>query len=128
MLNSMSKRTDNLETLHIALELLRRIPRGSKISAPELRQQLEQAGLVRDLRTIQRQLELLSQHFGIERDEGVGAENALGRIFADEAGGRAGACDVARDAQPSASQFDKVHERLLLPGAQQDRTTHRCPA
>ena len=40
MLNSMSKRTDNLETLHIALELLRRIPRGSKISAPELRQQL----------------------------------------------------------------------------------------
>jgi predicted DNA-binding transcriptional regulator YafY len=69
MLNSMSKRTDNLETLHIALELLRRIPRGSKISAPELRQQLEQAGLVRDLRTIQRQLELLSQHFGIERDD-----------------------------------------------------------
>ena len=65
----MSKRPDNLETLHIALELLRRIPRGSKISAKELRQQLEQAGLVRDLRTIQRQLEFLSQHFGIESDD-----------------------------------------------------------
>lgn len=65
----MSKRPDNLETLHIALELLRRIPRGSKISAPELREQLQQAGLARDLRTIQRQLEMLTKHFGIERDD-----------------------------------------------------------
>ena len=65
----MRKRPDNLETLHIALELLRRIPRGSKVSAPELHEQLNQAGLARDLRTIQRQLEMLTQHFDIERDD-----------------------------------------------------------
>ena len=65
----MPKRPDNLETLHIALELLRRIPRGAKVSAPELHAQLNQAGLARDLRTIQRQLEMLTQHFDIERDD-----------------------------------------------------------
>jgi predicted DNA-binding transcriptional regulator YafY len=65
----MTKRPDNLATLHIALELLRRIPRGSKISAPELHDQLNQVGLARDLRTIQRQLDMLTQHFDIERDD-----------------------------------------------------------
>jgi predicted DNA-binding transcriptional regulator YafY len=65
----MPKRPDSLETLHIALELLRRIPRGSKVSAPELHAQLKQAGLARDLRTIQRQLDMLTRHFDIERDD-----------------------------------------------------------
>jgi len=65
----MPKRPDTLETVHIALELLRRIPRGRKISAPELHAQLNEAGLARDLRTIQRQLEMLSEHFDIERDD-----------------------------------------------------------
>lgn len=65
----MAKRPDTLETLHIALELLRRIPRGQKISANELHAQLNQAGLARDLRTIQRQLQMLTQHFDIERDD-----------------------------------------------------------
>lgn len=65
----MSKRPDTLETVHIVLELLRRIPRSSKITAPELQAQLNEAGLARDLRTIQRQLEMLTQHFDIERDD-----------------------------------------------------------
>jgi predicted DNA-binding transcriptional regulator YafY len=65
----MSKRPDTLETIHVALELLRRIPRGRKISAPELHAQLNEAGLARDLRTIQRQLEMLTEHFDIERDD-----------------------------------------------------------
>lgn len=65
----MSKRSDTIETVLLALELLRRIPRGRKISAPELHEQLNNAGHARDLRTIQRQLELLSEHFEIERDE-----------------------------------------------------------
>lgn len=65
----MPKRPDSLETVHIALELLRRIPRGSKISAPELHEQLQQAGLARDLRTIQRQLDMLAKNFEIERDD-----------------------------------------------------------
>lgn len=65
----MAKRSDTKETVLLALELLRRIPRNSKISAPELHQQLSSTGLARDLRTIQRQLEMLSEHFEIERDE-----------------------------------------------------------
>lgn len=65
----MPKRPENLETLLLALELLRRIPRRGKVSAPELHQQLEAAGMRRDLRTIQRQLEVLSEHFDIDRDD-----------------------------------------------------------
>jgi predicted DNA-binding transcriptional regulator YafY len=65
----MAKRSDTKETVLLALELLRRIPRNSKISAPELHKQLSTTGVARDLRTIQRQLEMLSEHFEIERDE-----------------------------------------------------------
>ncbi len=52
----------------MALELMRRIPRHAKISAPELQKQLSSAGIKRELRTIQRQLDMLSQRFDIERD------------------------------------------------------------
>jgi hypothetical protein len=65
----MAKRPDTLETVKLALELLRRIPRNRKISASELREQLANTGFARDLRTIQRQLEILSEHFDIERDD-----------------------------------------------------------
>ena len=65
----MAKRPETLETVLLALELLRRIPRTRKISASELHEQLTGAGLERDLRTIQRQLEMLSGHFDIERDD-----------------------------------------------------------
>lgn len=65
----MATRPDTLETVEIALALLRRIPRGSKISAPELHRQLIEAGLTRDLRTIQRLLSMLCRQFDIERDE-----------------------------------------------------------
>ncbi|PJK12939.1 WYL domain-containing protein [Lysobacteraceae bacterium NML120232] len=65
----MTKRSDTLETVLLAIELLRRIPRGRKVTATELHRQLEDAGYQRDLRTIQRQLEMLSEHFEIERDE-----------------------------------------------------------
>jgi hypothetical protein len=58
-----------LETLQFALELLKRIPRTHKVSAPELYRQLNDAGWERDLRTVQRQLDELSQHFEIDRDE-----------------------------------------------------------
>lgn len=63
----MSKRPSNLETVLLAIELLKRIRRDRLVSAPELQKQLEGAGYARDLRTIQRQLEELSQHFDIER-------------------------------------------------------------
>jgi predicted DNA-binding transcriptional regulator YafY len=66
---NMTKRPDNLETVRLTLELLQRIPRTRKISATELHVQLTNAGYVRDLRTIQRQLNFLSEHFDIERDD-----------------------------------------------------------
>ena len=52
----MAKRSDTLETVLLAVELLRRIPRGRKITASELHQKLKHAGMERELRTIQRQL------------------------------------------------------------------------
>ena len=65
----MTRRPDALETARLALELLRRIPRGRKVTASELHEQLREAGIERDLRTIQRQLDMLSQKFDIERDD-----------------------------------------------------------
>ncbi len=65
----MTKRPDTHETVLLALELLRRIPRIRKVSASELHEQISGLGFDRDIRTIQRQLEMLSQHFDIERDD-----------------------------------------------------------
>ena len=65
----MAKRSDTLETVLLAVELLHRIPRGRKVTASELHRQLKDAGIDRDLRTIQRQLQMLSDHFEIERDD-----------------------------------------------------------
>ncbi len=65
----MAKRPDTLETALLAIELLRRIPRGRKVTASELHHQLKDAGIERELRTIQRQMEMLSEHFEIERDD-----------------------------------------------------------
>lgn len=62
-------RPSSLETLAFTLDLLKRIPRGRKISAPELWQQLKEAGWNRDLRTVQRQLDELSRQFDIDRDD-----------------------------------------------------------
>ena len=64
----MSKRPDTRETVLLALELLKRIPRNRKVSARELHEQLPEH-LGRDLRTVQRQLDMLSDAFDIERDD-----------------------------------------------------------
>ena len=64
----MARRSDTLETVRLAIELLRRIPRRRKVTASELHAQLADAGITRDLRTVQRQLEMLSEHYDIERD------------------------------------------------------------
>ena len=65
----MSRKPSNLETVQLALELLRRIPRTHAVTATELWQQLKDTGINRDIRTIQRQLDELSQHFDIDRDD-----------------------------------------------------------
>lgn len=64
----MHKRPDTRETVLLALELLKRIPRSRKVSARELHEQLP-PDLARDLRTVQRQLDMLAQAFDIERDD-----------------------------------------------------------
>jgi predicted DNA-binding transcriptional regulator YafY len=66
----MPRRPDSLETLQISLELLRRIPKGRTVTASELREQLAEAGFERDMRSIQRQLEVLSEYYDLDRDEG----------------------------------------------------------
>ncbi len=65
----MSTRPNTSETVILAIELLRRIPRNHKVTAHELHQQLRNIGIDRDIRSIQRQLESLSEHFDIERDD-----------------------------------------------------------
>lgn len=65
----MPKRPDTRETAILALELMRRIPRNRTVTAKELHEQLADTDVGRDLRTIQRQLEMLSGYFDIERDD-----------------------------------------------------------
>ena len=65
----MPRRPDTFETVRIVLEMLKRIPRTRKISAPELHAQLKTAGFERDLRTVQRHLDSLADAFDIERDD-----------------------------------------------------------
>ena len=65
----MPPRPHTMETVVIALELLRRIPKGRTVTAPQLKRQLAGAGIERDVRTIERHLESLSGHFDIDRDE-----------------------------------------------------------
>ena len=67
----MKEHKDSLATLKLSLELLKRIPKGRTITAPELRQQLidADAKFEREPRTIQRLLETLSTFYDIERDD-----------------------------------------------------------
>jgi predicted DNA-binding transcriptional regulator YafY len=69
MKSASRARASGLETLRFTLELLKRIPRGRKVSAPELHKEMLAAGFRRDLRTVQRQLDELTQQFDIERDD-----------------------------------------------------------
>lgn len=64
-----AKRSSTTETLVLALELMRRIPRGRRVTAAELQAQLQDAGHARDLRSIQRLLDTLSKQGFIDRDE-----------------------------------------------------------
>lgn len=66
---STRKKPDTFETLSLTLELMRRIPRGRRISSNELLQQINALGFARDERSIQRMLKMLSERFDIERDD-----------------------------------------------------------
>jgi predicted DNA-binding transcriptional regulator YafY len=66
---SMAKRPKTLETVRIAIELLRRLPRTGRIDARTLHRQLTDIGIQRDIRSIQVLLNQLSDALpDIERD------------------------------------------------------------
>lgn len=63
-------RKDSLDTSMLLLEILKRIPKGkNKVTAAMLHEQLAADGLARDIRTIQRHLDTLSERYDIERDD-----------------------------------------------------------
>lgn len=64
----MAPRPNNLDTVRLTLEILKRIPRNRVISASELHAQLLAAGIDRSRRTIERQLESLVGQFDIDCD------------------------------------------------------------
>ncbi|NLS14859.1 WYL domain-containing protein [Vibrio sp. SM6] len=65
----MPKKSSTQESLALAFEILKRIPKSHQITARQLHQHLQYIGIERDLRTIQRNLEMLCEHFDIIRDE-----------------------------------------------------------
>ncbi|MCF7354898.1 WYL domain-containing protein [Vibrio sp. CK2-1] len=65
----MSNRSSNTDVANLSLEILKRIPKKRKITAKEIQQQLQSSGIDRSLRTIQRNLDMLSRDFDIEKDE-----------------------------------------------------------
>ncbi|WP_114633431.1 helix-turn-helix transcriptional regulator [Vibrio splendidus] len=66
----MSKTTHVSTRQHmiLALELYKRIPYWHKVTASELKIQLQEIGIDRDIRTIQRNLDVLLEYFDIDRD------------------------------------------------------------
>lgn len=66
------KRTPNNsdgEKITLAFELYKRIPKSKKITAKELQEQLADAGIHRDIRTIQRNLNVIVDYFDVEKDD-----------------------------------------------------------
>ena len=61
----MSSRSSNNEVASLSLEILKRIPKKRKITAKEIQEQLSSSGIERSLRTIQRNLDMLSRDFDI---------------------------------------------------------------
>lgn len=65
----MPRKSDSMENVRLTIELLHRIPRHRKVSASELQAQLAAAGYERDLRSIQRHLKQITDHFDVECDD-----------------------------------------------------------
>lgn len=108
----MPKRPDTKETVLLALELMRRIPRGRKVTAKELHEQLADTDMGRDLRTVQRQLEMLSEHFEIERDD---RNKPYGYRWKDRAKGLA--LPMLTEQESLLLTLSEQHLRSLLPAS-----------
>ncbi|MDD9173772.1 hypothetical protein ERW49_18115 [Aliivibrio finisterrensis] len=61
-------KSNTQEHLSLILELYCRIPQGRKTTAQLLQKELALAGIERDIRTIQRNLELISNYFDVDKD------------------------------------------------------------
>lgn len=62
-------RSSSISTTRLIFELLKRIPRGTYITASELHRQLDNAGFTKTKRTIERHLDQLLIDFDIERND-----------------------------------------------------------
>ena len=62
----MPRRSSNLEAVRLSLEILKRVSRYREVTSSELKNQLDEEGIVRDIRTIQRTLKFLVDNFPIE--------------------------------------------------------------
>ena len=65
----MRQRIDILDTTIVYIEILRFLPKRKFISAQDINQHLRSSGFERDIRSVQRILNKLSEHFDIERDD-----------------------------------------------------------
>src|ERR1700682_3406772 len=105
-------RPDTLDTVVLALEILRRIPRARKITAADMRDQLSAMGIERTLRTIHRKLDLLSAHFDIERDE---KSKPYGYRWSKNAKGLA--LSMLSEQESLLLRLAELHLRPLLPAS-----------
>lgn len=80
----MAARTNTINGVIMAVELMRRIPRGRKVTVRELHDQLKEAEFPYSIRTIQRTLQELCLHFPIEQDQ---RSKPYGYSWAKEASG-----------------------------------------
>jgi predicted DNA-binding transcriptional regulator YafY len=67
--STAAKRVSGHETLMMTLALLDMIPKVGKISTTQIKERLESQGYERDVRSIQRQMEVLAKNFPIEKDD-----------------------------------------------------------
>ncbi len=65
----MATRSSKSESLALSFELMKRIPKSYSVTPQDLHKQLLEAGIKRSERTIQRNLEMLCEHFDIIRDD-----------------------------------------------------------
>lgn len=62
-------KTSSYDQLSLAFELYKRIPQSNKITAKELQSQLSNIGIERDIRTIQRNLDVIIEYFDVDKDD-----------------------------------------------------------
>ncbi|CAK1705593.1 WYL domain-containing protein [Vibrio crassostreae] len=65
---TITNKPTTTEQLSLAFELYHRIPKGRKATAQQLQLELSHAGIERDIRTIQRNLDVVVQYLDVDKD------------------------------------------------------------